>query len=110
MSLALLLIGIFAKLGMNVVLVINIMVHLIIWQITIGNSLWVYIGQVAEERSASIAVGLNWTVTLLLTLTTITLFQRLGNEGTFWLFAVMTLVGSTLCFFLLREIKGLKPE
>ena len=44
MSLALLLIGIFAKLGMNVVLVVNIMVHLIIWQITIGNSLWVYIG------------------------------------------------------------------
>ena len=104
------LIGLFAKLGMNSALVITMMVDLAIYQLTMGNYMFVYIGSVAEERSASIALFLNWTGTLILMLTTIILFQKLGNEGTFWLFAILTFLGSTLMYFFLREIKGLSQE
>ena len=104
------LIGLFAKLGMNSALVITMMVDLAIYQLTMGNYMFVYIGSVAEERSASIALFLNWTGTLILMLTTIILFQKLGNEGTFWLFAVLTFLGSALMYCLLREIKGLSQE
>ena len=41
------LIGLFAKLGMNSALVITMMVDLAIYQLTMGNYLWVYIGSVA---------------------------------------------------------------
>ena len=104
------LIGLFAKLGMNSALVITMMVDLAIYQLTMGNYMFVYIGSVAEERSASIALFLNWTGTLILMLTTIILFQKLGNEGTFWLFAILTFLGSALMYCLLREIKGLSQE
>ena len=92
---------------MNTCLVVTMMVDLAIYQLTMGNSMFVYIGTVAEERSASIAICMNWTLTLLLMLTTIILFQVLGNEGTFWLFALLTFVGSILICLTLREIKGL---
>ena len=43
-------------------------------------------------------------------LTTIILFQKLGNEGTFWLFAILTFLGATSMYFFLQEIKGLSQE
>ena len=74
MATALALIGLFARLGMNTLLVVTMMVDLAIYQLTMGNSMFVYIGTVAEERSASIALFMNWTLTLVLMLTTIILF------------------------------------
>ena len=44
MAAALALIGLFARLGMNSVLVITMTVDLAIYQLTMGNSMFVYIG------------------------------------------------------------------
>ena len=74
MAAALALIGFFARLGMNSALVITMTADLAIYQLTMGNSMFVYIGSVAEESSASIALFLNWTGTLLLSLITMILF------------------------------------
>ena len=69
-----------------------------------------YIGQVAEEKAASLAIFGIWFWTFVLALTTDSLFNGLGNEGTFWLFSGLTLMGAVLFIITIRETKGLTDE
>ena len=109
MAVALGLIGVFAKLGMNTALIVMTSVDLAIYQLTIGYFL-VYVGIVSEERAANICNFVNWILMLLLMMTTIILFEKLGSEGTFWLFSGLSLVGAIVMQVTLREIKGLTKE
>ena len=107
MGLFLFLIGLFAKYGKNNILVVCMMLDLFIYQITLGTYTWVYIGQVAQERSASLAVFTIWFFVFVLALTTNSIFAGLGNAGTFWLFSGMTIVGGILILITHKETKGL---
>ena len=51
MAIALSLIGFFASKNMNTLVVIAMMVHLTIYQLSMGTFLFVYVAQVAEERA-----------------------------------------------------------
>ena len=69
-----------------------------------------YIGQVAEEKAASVAIFTIWFFVFVLALTTDTLFKVLGNQGTFWFFSGLTLIGAVLFMLTIRETKGLSDE
>ena len=69
-----------------------------------------YIGQVAEEKAASLAIFNIWFFVFVLALTTNFLFNSLGNQGTFWLFSGLTLIGGVIFIFTIRETKGLTDE
>ena len=110
MGVLLFLIGLFAMLNKNNLVVLTMMVDLAVFQLTLGALTWVYIGQVAEEKAASLAVFGIWFWTFVLALTTDSLFDSLGNAGTFWLFSGMTLMGAILFIITIRETKGLTDE
>lgn len=103
------LIGVFARFRMNSALVVMMSVDLAIYQLTIGYYL-VYVGIVSEERSANICFFVSWILMLALMMTTIILFEKLGNEGTFYLFAGISLVGAIVLQLTLKETKGLSKE
>ena len=69
-----------------------------------------YIGQVAEEKAASLAIFTIWFFVFILALTTDSLFKGLGNQGTFWFFSGLTLVGAVLIMITHKETKGLTDE
>ena len=51
MSIALCAIGIFAYKELNTLVVVGMMVHLAIYQLSMGTYMFVYVVQVAEERA-----------------------------------------------------------
>ena len=69
-----------------------------------------YIGQVAEEKSASVAIFTIWFFVFVLALITDSLFKLFGNQGTFWLFSGLTFAGAILLMITIRETKGLTDE
>ena len=110
MGVLLFLIGLFAMLEMNTLVVVCMMIDLFIYGTTMGTYTWVYIGQVAEEKSASLAIFTLWFFVFVLALTTDTLFNSLGNQGTFWLFSGLTFIGAILIMITHKETKGLTDE
>ena len=110
MSVLLFLVGLFAMLGMDNVLVICMMLDLFIFQATMGTYTWVYIGQVAEEKASSLAIFTIWFGTFILALITDSLFNSLGSQGTFWLFSGLTFVGAVFIILTIKETKGLTAE
>ena len=81
---------------MDTLVVVGMMVHLAIYQLSMGTYMFVYVVQVAEERAQTLGIGVTWFFVTILTLTTNTLFETLGNAGTFWLFAGLTIVGAVV--------------
>ena len=110
MGISLFLIGLFALLEMNNLVVIFMMIDLFFFQTTLGSFTWVYIGQVAEEKASALAMFNLWFWTFCLALTTNALFTGLGNVGTFWLFSGLTLAGAFIFMVTIRETKGLTDE
>ena len=96
MSIALCAIGIFAYKEMDNLVVVGMMVHLFIYQLSMGTYMFVYVVQVAEERAQVLGIGVTWFFVTILTLITNTLFDTLGNAGTFWMFAGLTIVGAVV--------------
>ena len=110
MSIALCAIGIFAYKELNTLVVVGMMIHLAIYQLSMGTYMFVYVVQVAEERAQTLGIGVTWFFVTILTLTTNTLFDTLGNAGTFWMFAGLTLAGAVVIQLVVRETKGLTEE
>ena len=110
MGLFLFLIGLFAMLDMNNLVVICMMIDLFCYQTTLGSFTWVYIGQVAEEKAASLAIFNIWFFVFVLALTTNAMFNGLGNVGTFWLFSGLTIMGAFIFMITIKETKGLTDE
>ena len=75
-----------------------------------GTYMFVYVAQVAEERAQTLGIGVTWFFVTVLTLLTNTLFDTLGNAGTFWLFGGLTLIGAIVLQFVIRETKGLSQD
>lgn len=81
---------------MDNLVVVGMMVHLFIYQLSMGTYMFVYVVQVAEERAQVLGIGVTWFFVTILTLITNTLFDTLGNAGTFWMFAGLTIVGAVV--------------
>ena len=81
---------------MDNLVVVGMMVHLFIYQLSMGTYMFVYVVQVAEERAQVLGIGVTWFFVTILTLITNMLFDTLGNAGTFWMFAGLTIVGAVV--------------
>jgi hypothetical protein len=110
MCIFMIVIAVFAIEKMNTALVVFMMVFLATYQLTLGTFTWVYLGQVASDEGMSIGVGSLWFFVLILAITTNSLFNGLGNAGTFFLFASFCLASTVFFFFFLRETKGLTRD
>jgi len=75
---------------------------------------WVVISEIFPNRirgaAMSVAVCALWIACFILTYTFPLLNARLGAAGTFWLYAVICLLGFTFIFFKLPETKGKSLE
>jgi hypothetical protein len=86
----------------DIPLVISISLFLISYQIIMGGNFWPYISSVILTGSGFSLVSYTlWATTLLLSLTTTTLFNTITVEGTFYLFSGFSFLGAFtfICFF-----------
>ena len=54
----------------------------------------------------SLATAANWGFNLLVAATFLTIVQKLGKPGAFWLYAVLTVLAAIFCWLFIPETKG----
>lgn len=76
-----------------------------------GPIVWLYMGEILNDKGISVAVFLNWLFTLIIGLVTPTLLKPdvLGG-GTFIMFGVFNCLSCVFIGLFMRETKGLSDE
>jgi len=75
-----------------------------------GPIVWLYMGEILNDKGISVAVFLNWTFTLIVGLFTPTIMKSMGNGPTFIMFGCFNICAALFIFFFMKETKGLSDE
>lgn len=74
-----------------------------------GPILWLYLSEILDDKSTSVAVFINWTFCLIIGLITPTMLKTLGGY-TFIVFGVCNMLAVVTIFFFMKETRGLSDE
>ncbi len=90
--------------------VISVMIYIASFAISLGPIFWLIIAEIyplkIRGRAMSIATVANWGFNMIVAATFLTLTQKLGKSGTFFLYAAVALIGIVFCYFWVPETKG----
>ena len=82
--------------------------------VSMGPIAWLIIAEIfplkIRGRAMSLTTMCNWLFNFIVAMTFLTLINKLGKAGTFWLYAVLGIAGWLFCYFLVPETKGHKLE
>ena len=94
--------------------VLSLVVYIASFAIGLGPVFWLLISEIFPLRirgqAASVATMVNWLSNFLVSLTFLSLLNRLGSVSTFLLYAVLSLAGLWFCFRFVPETKGVPLE
>ena len=82
--------------------------------VSLGTVAWVIISEVfplkIRGRAMSLATMFNWIFNFVVAMTFLTLIDKLGKAGTFWLYAILGIAGWIFCYIFIPETKGYTLE
>ncbi len=82
--------------------------------ISLGPIFWLMISEIyplkVRGRAMSLATVANWGFNMVVAATFLTMTEKLGKSGTFWLFAAISVLGIVFCYFFVPETKGYTLE
>lgn len=88
----------------------SLMLYIASFAVSMGPIAWLIIAEVFPLKIRGRAMGLttmcNWAFNLVVAMTFLTLIQKLGKAGTFWLYAALGILGWLFCYFMVPETKG----
>lgn len=94
--------------------VLSLAVYIASFAIGLGPVFWLLISEIfplnIRGQAASIATMANWLSNFVVSLTFLSLLNRLGSVSTFLLYAVLSLAGIGFCFRFVPETKGVPLE
>ncbi len=94
--------------------VLGLMSYIAFFAMSIGPITWLIIAEIyplsIRGRAMSIATLSNWLFCFALSLSFLHIFEGLGTEGTFFLFAILSIVGAVFVFRYVPETKGRSLE
>ena len=86
------------------------MIYVASFAISLGPVFWLLISEIYPLKvrglAAGIASGTNWASNFIVSLTFLTLVQRLGSSRTFWLYGLLALAAWLFSYYLVPETKG----
>jgi len=92
----------------------SVVVYIASFAISLGPIFWLLIAEIyplkIRGRAMSLATVANWGFNMLVAATFLTLIEKLGKPGTFWLFALITVLGIIYCCLFVPETKGYTLE
>jgi SP family galactose:H+ symporter-like MFS transporter len=90
--------------------VVSMMGYVASFAISLGPIFWLLIAEIFPLKIRSSSEGLsatfNWSFNLLVSLTFLTLVERLGAAYTFWLYAVLSVAAFIFSYAFVPETKG----
>ncbi|MCU0652309.1 MAG: sugar porter family MFS transporter [Candidatus Omnitrophica bacterium] len=92
----------------------SVLFYIASFAISLGPIFWLMIAEIyplrVRGRAMSLATVANWGFNMLVAATFLTLTEKLGKAGTFWLFAALSVVGIAFCYLFVPETKGFTLE
>ncbi|MDD4013224.1 MAG: sugar porter family MFS transporter [Candidatus Omnitrophica bacterium] len=92
----------------------SVVLYIASFAVSLGPICWLIISEIyplnVRGRAMSIATLSNWAFNLVVASTFLTLIQKLGKAGTFWLYAGLCIAGLLYTRFFVPETKGLSLE
>jgi MFS family permease len=90
--------------------VISMMAYVGSFAISLGPIFWLLISEIYPLKIRNSAEGLaatfNWGANLLVTLTFLTLVEKLGPSPTFWLYGLCAIAAGLFSYYFVPETKG----
>ncbi|XP_041974757.1 facilitated trehalose transporter Tret1-like [Aricia agestis] len=91
-----------------------LVVYVLGFSIGFGPIPWLMLGEILPSKirgnAASLATGLNWTCTFLVTFSFHEIVKMLKMSGTFWMFSVICMAGLLFVIFFVPETRGKSLE
>lgn len=106
MSVMLILLSVFAYIQNTYGMVITLMLFITFFELSAGVILWLYNAEIMRDKAVALAVSLNWTASLVISLT-VPYILRATSAGTlFLIFAVCTALGTIFIAIFMPETMG----
>jgi len=100
--------------ALKIISVLSVMMYIAFFAVSLGPIFWLIISEIyplrVRGRAMSLATVGNWGFNLLVASTFLTLTDKLGKAGTFWLFGVLSIAGIIFCHLFVPETKGCTLE
>jgi len=94
--------------------VASVLFYIASFAISLGPIFWLLISEIyplkVRARAMSLATVANWGFNMLVAATFLTMTDKLGKAGTFWMFALISIAGIVYCYFFVPETKGYTLE
>ena len=88
----------------------SLMLYVASFAVSLGPIFWLIISEIyplkVRGRAMSFATMISWACNLGVALTFLTLIEKLGKAGTFWIYAFIGVLGWLFCFFFVPETRG----
>ncbi|MGB2601520.1 MAG: sugar porter family MFS transporter [Candidatus Omnitrophota bacterium] len=92
----------------------SLVLYIASFAVSLGTVAWVIISEVfplkIRGRAMSLATMSNWIFNFTVAMTFLTLIEKLGKAGTFWLYAILGIAGWIFCYIYIPETKGYTLE
>jgi MFS family permease len=90
--------------------VISMMAYVGSFAISLGPIFWLLISEIyplsIRNSAEGIAAAFNWGANFLVTLTFLTLVEKVGPSQTFWLYGLCAIAAGIFSYYLVPETKG----
>ena len=93
--------------------VLLVLIFIAFFEFSSGPITWLYMSEIMQDKTQSIATVLNWLVNLVISLVTPSLISSIGKDNIGYIFmsvGVLTLIGAIFMYFFMIETKGLSPQ
>lgn len=92
----------------------SLVIYVLGFSVGFGPIPWLMLGEILPSRirgtAASLATGFNWMCTFIVTKTFQNIIEAIGTYGTFWLFAIVCVIGLFFVIFFVPETRGKSLE
>lgn len=88
------------------------MVFIACFEFSSGPITWLYMAEIMQDKSVSVATVLNWLVNLVISLVTPKLVSAIGDDNIGYIFIAVgcsTTLGTLFIYVFMLETKGLSP-
>ncbi|KAL0276887.1 UNVERIFIED_CONTAM: hypothetical protein PYX00_004355 [Menopon gallinae] len=96
--------------GLDWVPLVCVCVYIICFSLGFGPLPWMMMSELFSNSikglASGLAVSLNWILTFVVTRTFVDIIAKMGTDGAFWLFGVITAIGFLFVCLLVKETKG----
>jgi len=88
----------------------SLMLYVASFAISLGPIFWLIIAEIyplkIRGRAMSMATMFSWICNLVVAMTFLTLIEKVGRAGTFWVYGGICIAGWFFCYFFVPETKG----